>query len=108
MHPWRLVGSIPQTSHEVEEQLQAEVAARETVVETQGVPIKKHALDKVRKQLSGVAALVDVWWQEVWHRTSRSHSHKLLNLLNISFMVHTGLKNNENRIQRFQRGAECA
>lgn len=37
------------------------------MVETHGLPIKKHALDKVRKQLSGVAALVDVWWQEVWH-----------------------------------------
>lgn len=67
MHPWRLLGSIPQTSHEVEDQLQAEVAALETLVETQGLPIKKNALDKVRKQLSGVAALVDVWWQEVWH-----------------------------------------
>jgi len=67
MHPWRLVGSTPQTSHEVEDQLQAEVAALETLVETQGLPIKKNALEKVRKQLSGVAALVDVWWQEVWH-----------------------------------------
>ena len=37
------------------------------MVETQGLPLKKHALEKVRKQLSGVAALVDVWWQEVWH-----------------------------------------
>ena len=67
MHPWRLVGSIPQTSHEVEAHLQAEVAALETLLDTQGVPIKKNALDKVRKQLAGVAALVDVWWQEVWH-----------------------------------------
>jgi hypothetical protein len=67
MHPWRLLGSAPQTSHEVECQLQAEVAALETLVETQGLPIKKNALDKVRKQLAGVAALVDVWWQEVWH-----------------------------------------
>jgi hypothetical protein len=67
MHPWRLLGSIPQTSHEVEDQLQTEVAALETLVATQGVPIKKTALDKVRKQLAGVAALVDAWWQEVWH-----------------------------------------
>jgi hypothetical protein len=36
-------------------------------VETHGLPLKTNALDKVRKQLSGVAALVDVWWQEVWH-----------------------------------------
>ena len=31
------------------------------------MPLKKHTLDKVRKQLSGIAALVDLWWQEVWH-----------------------------------------
>jgi Family of unknown function (DUF6399) len=37
------------------------------LVETHGLPLKTNALDKVRKQLSGVAALVDVWWQEVWH-----------------------------------------
>ncbi|MBI4087160.1 hypothetical protein HY416_04270 [Candidatus Kaiserbacteria bacterium] len=67
MHPWRLGGSTPQTSHEVEDLLQTEIAALETLVATQGVPIKKHALEKVRKQLAGVAALVDVWWQEVWH-----------------------------------------
>jgi hypothetical protein len=67
MHPWRLVGSIPQTSQAVECQLQAEVAALETLVATQGLPLKKNTLAKVRKQLSGVAALVDLWWQEVWH-----------------------------------------
>lgn len=31
------------------------------------MPVKKKALDKVRKQIAGVAALVDVWWQGVWH-----------------------------------------
>lgn len=67
MHPWRLVSSVPQTSHEVACQLQDEVTALETLVTTHGLPLKKHALEKVRKQLSGVAALVDVWWQEVWH-----------------------------------------
>ena len=40
-------------------------------------------------------------------RTSRSHSYKPLNLLNISFMGYIGLKNNQNRINAFQRGAEC-
>ena len=28
---------------------------------------KKTAVDKVRKQLAGVSALVDFWWQGVWH-----------------------------------------
>ena len=44
----------------------------------------------------------------IFYRTSRTHSHKALNLLAISFMGHIDLKNNENRIKRFQRGAECA
>ena len=42
------------------------------------------------------------------NRTSRTLSHKLLSLLTISFQGHTGLKNNQNRIKSFQRGAECA
>ena len=66
-HPWRLVDSTRQTSHEVEHQLQAEIAAREVLVETHGLPAKKTAVDKVRKQLAGVSALGDFWWQGVWH-----------------------------------------
>ncbi len=41
--------------------------AIETLIATSGLPVKKKALDKVRKQLAGVSALVDVWWQRVWH-----------------------------------------
>ena len=67
VHPWRLVDSTRQTSHEVEHQLQAEIAALEVFVETHGLPAKKTAVDKVRKQLAGVSALVDFWWQGVWH-----------------------------------------
>jgi hypothetical protein len=66
VHPWRLVDSTRQTSHEVEHQLHAEVAALEVFVETHGLPIKKKAVDKVRKQLAGLGALVDFWWQGVW------------------------------------------
>jgi IclR helix-turn-helix domain len=66
VHPWRLLGATRQTSQEVERQLQAEIAALETLVETQGLPVKKHTLDKIRTQLAGVSALVDVWWQAVW------------------------------------------
>src|SRR4030095_15239357 len=32
---------------------------------TNGLPMKKDTLDKVRKQLAGIAALVDLWWQTV-------------------------------------------
>jgi hypothetical protein len=63
--PWRLLDSTRQSSLEVEHQLQAEIAALETLMETQGLPVKKKALDKVRKQLAGVSALVDFWWQMV-------------------------------------------
>jgi Family of unknown function (DUF6399)/IclR helix-turn-helix domain len=63
--PWRLADSIRQTSREVEEQLRAELKAIETLLETNGLPRKTATLDKVRKQLAGIAALVDLWWQTV-------------------------------------------
>ena len=65
LHPWRLADSIRQTSKEVEEQLRAELKAIETLLETNGLPMKKDTLDKVRKQLAGISALVDFWWQTV-------------------------------------------
>jgi hypothetical protein len=66
MHPWCIFDSTRQTSEEVECQLRAEIDAIEELIETHGLPIKKKALDKVRKQLAGLAALVDFWWQGVW------------------------------------------
>ena len=65
LHPWRLADSRRQTSKEVEEQLHTELEAIETLLATNGLPRKKATLDKVRKQLAGIAALVDVWWQTV-------------------------------------------
>ena len=65
LHPWRLVHAIRQTSPEGEEQLRAELKAVETLLETNELPRKKDTLDKVRKQLTGIAALVDLWWQTV-------------------------------------------
>jgi hypothetical protein len=65
VHPWRLGDSTRQTSQEVEHQLHAEIAALEVFVETHGLPVKKKAVDKVRKQLAGLCALVDLWWQGV-------------------------------------------
>jgi uncharacterized protein DUF6399/IclR-like helix-turn-helix domain-containing protein len=65
LHPWWLVDSTRQTSLAVEQQLRAELQALETLLETNGLPVKKHILDKVRKQLAGVSALVDFWWQTV-------------------------------------------
>jgi len=65
LHPWRLADSIRQTSKEVEEQLRAELKAMKTLLETNGLPTKQDTLDKVQKQLAGISALVDVWWQTV-------------------------------------------
>jgi hypothetical protein len=65
LHPWRLVDSTHQTSLAVEHHLQSELQALETLLETNGLPVKKAILDKVRKQLAGVSALVDFWWQTV-------------------------------------------
>jgi Family of unknown function (DUF6399) len=66
VHPWRLLDATRQTSQEVEHQLQAEIAALAPLIETNELPLKQSALDKVRKQLPGVSALVDLWWQTVW------------------------------------------
>jgi Family of unknown function (DUF6399)/IclR helix-turn-helix domain len=65
LHPWRLADSRRQTSQEVEEQLRAELKAIETLLATNGLPMKQDTLGKVQKQLAGVSALIDVWWQTV-------------------------------------------
>ena len=65
IHPWRLVDSSPQTSQAVEGQLRDELQALEALLESNGLPMKTSTLDKVRKQLAGVSALVDFWWQTV-------------------------------------------
>ena len=62
VHPWRVADGARQSSAEVERQLQVEIEALERLIETTGLPVKKKALDKVRKQVSGLAALVDFWW----------------------------------------------
>jgi Family of unknown function (DUF6399)/IclR helix-turn-helix domain len=67
VHPWRLVDSTRQTSQGVERQLHVELQALETLLATHGLPVKQGTLDKVRKQLAGVSALIDFWWQTVWH-----------------------------------------
>jgi cob(I)alamin adenosyltransferase len=68
VHPWRVTDSMPQNSQEVEAQLAAEVAALQELLETNGLPVKQKVLDKVRKQLAGLAAVIDVWW----HRLSKN------------------------------------
>jgi Family of unknown function (DUF6399) len=67
VHPWRIFHATPQTSQEVERWLHAEIDAIQACIDTHGLPAKKKALDKVRTQRAGVSALVDLWWQRVWH-----------------------------------------
>ncbi len=67
VHPWHICNSTPQTSQEVERRLHAEIDAITALIETHGLPAKQKAVDKVRKQLAGLSALVDLWWQRVWH-----------------------------------------
>ena len=66
MHPWRLGDATRQTSQEVACQLHVEIQVLEALLETHGLPVKKATLEKVRKQLAGVSALIDFWWQTVW------------------------------------------
>jgi hypothetical protein len=65
VHPWRVTDSTPQSSQEVAAQLAAEVAALQALLETHGLPVKQTVLNNVRKQLVGLATVIDVWWQEV-------------------------------------------
>ena len=64
-HPGRLADSTRQTSQEVKEPLGTEFEAIETLLATNGLPMKQDLLAKVRQQLAGISALVDVWWQTV-------------------------------------------
>jgi hypothetical protein len=67
LHPFRLSGSTPQTSAQVESQLTAAVEAIEALARDHQLPARQDAMTRVRKQLPALAALVDFWWQGV-HR----------------------------------------
>ena len=65
LHPWRLVDLTRQSSQEVEHRLQTEVTALETLIVLHGLPTKQKTVAKVHKQLAGISALIDFWWQRV-------------------------------------------
>jgi hypothetical protein len=79
LHPFRLTDSAPQTSTQVESQLQTTVAAIEAFAQRSQLPARPQAMSKVRKQVPALAALVDVWWHSVqqdvasFHLSSRWH-----------------------------------
>src|SRR6266851_148917 len=65
VHPWRVEDSTPQSAQEVEAHMGAEVTALQALMEANGLPVKEKVLDKVRKQLADLAAVIDLWWQGV-------------------------------------------
>jgi hypothetical protein len=65
LHPFGIADSAPQTSAQVYSQLQTTLEAIEALVERHALPAQRAARQKVHKQLPGLAALVDFWWQGV-------------------------------------------
>jgi hypothetical protein len=65
LHPFRISDSAPQTSAQVESQLQATVEAIAALAQRHQLPARHDAMTKVRKQVPALAALVDFWWQGV-------------------------------------------
>jgi len=66
LHPFGIADSAPQTSAQVTSRLHAAVEAIEALATRHQVPVRHHTMQKVRKQLPALAALVDFWWQGVW------------------------------------------
>ena len=65
LHPFRIADSTPQTSDQVASQLHAVVEAIEALARRHQLPARHPAMQKVRKQIPALAALVDFWWQGV-------------------------------------------
>ena len=66
LHPFGISDSAPQTSAQVASRLQGEGEAIEVLAERHQLPVRHNAMQKVRKQVPALAALVDFWWQGVW------------------------------------------
>jgi hypothetical protein len=67
LHPFCIAASTPQTSTQVASQLHAAIEAIEGVAKRQQLPARARAMQKVRKQIPALAALVDYWWEGVEH-----------------------------------------
>ncbi len=65
LHPFDIDDSTAQTSTQVENRLQAEVAAIAAFVHEHELPARPEARKKVDKPLPVFAALIDFWWQGV-------------------------------------------
>ena len=65
LHPFSIVDSAPQTSAQVDRQLQTVLEALEAFAQRYQLPARPNVLTKVRKQMPALGALVDFWWQGV-------------------------------------------
>ena len=65
LHPFGIADSAPQTSAQVASRLHDAVEAIEAFARRHQLPPHYDAMNKVRKQLPALAALVDFWWQGV-------------------------------------------
>jgi hypothetical protein len=65
LHPFRIADSAPQTSAQVESQLQAIGETIAALAQRHQLPARHNTMTKVRKQVPALAALVDFWWQGV-------------------------------------------
>jgi hypothetical protein len=65
LHPFGIADSTPQTSAQVASRLHAAIDALEALARRHQLPSPTDALKKVRKQVPGLAALVDFWWDGV-------------------------------------------
>jgi uncharacterized protein DUF6399/IclR-like helix-turn-helix domain-containing protein len=65
LHPFHISDSMPQTSEQVHSRLQADVAAIETLAQSHQFSGRHDAMQKVRNQLPGLAALVHFWWEGI-------------------------------------------
>jgi Family of unknown function (DUF6399) len=65
LHPFNISDAAPQTSVQVHSRLQATVEAIEAWAAHHQLPHRHDAMQKVRKQLPALAALVDFWWEGV-------------------------------------------
>jgi hypothetical protein len=65
LHPFGIADSAPQTSAQVASRLHDAVEAIEAFARRHQLPPHHDAMNKVRKQVPALAALVDFWWQGV-------------------------------------------
>ena len=65
LHPFGINDSAPQTSTQVERRVHAQIEAIEVLAHTQQLPERRAAMQKVKKQVPALAALVDFWWAGV-------------------------------------------